>query len=139
MLRNKDKAIFASLNEIASAMRPISGKRVAAAITYKNITIIATNSYRSDPFAAKFATNCDAIYLHAETQVLKHAIKILTPKELRRSTLCVLRLKHPSGTNHKLCSGIARPCEGCQRAINEYKIGRVLFTTDHGTIEELYL
>ena len=136
-LSKQDRSVFAALAEIASGMHPVGRCRVAAAIKYKRTVVIDTNSYNTDPFQLKYSRDSDKICLHAEISALKSAAKLLLPKELQRSCMYVLRLKHPSGTKNPLIYGLAKPCSACERAIRDFGVGRVLFTTDFGGIERL--
>lgn len=131
-LSKQDRSIFNALAEIARDLKPVARARVVAALAYKNIIVIGSNTYKTDPFHVKYSNNKAAICLHAETQTIKNGSKLLTTKELRYSKLYILRLKYPSGTKTKLGYGLALPCEACQRAITEHGIRKVFYTTDNG-------
>lgn len=104
--------------------------KLAAMIVHKNIPVsIGFNSYKTDPFQAKFGKNELAICLHAEINAIKKSLNILSPKELKESSLFIARVK-----NYDRDTGIAKPCIGCQKAILEFNLKHVLWTTDDKNI-----
>ena len=108
-----------------------SGARLAAAIVYKNrIISVGVNQKRSHPFQAKYSVNEDAIFLHAETDTIRTALRHLTEKQLSKATLYVCRIKHENGPNTPLIWGMAKPCVGCQRAIATFDIKGVIYSEE---------
>jgi cytidine deaminase len=80
---------------------------------------------KTDPFQAKYSAKNECIYLHAEIHAIKNALKNIDVQELRKAKLVVLRKKG-------VAYGLAKPCEGCMRAIAEFGIKSVTYTTDYG-------
>jgi deoxycytidylate deaminase len=110
--------------------------RHAAAIIYRNrIIALGTNHFKTHPFQIKYRRRPDAIYLHAEVAAIKRAIWHLSEKEMRRAILISVRIKYDNQLNPRL--GISKPCEGCQRAIAEFGIRHVYYTTENQEIEML--
>lgn len=108
-----------------------SGARLAAAIVYKNqVVSVGVNQKKSHPFQAKYSTNEDAIFLHAETDTIRTALRHLTEKQLSKATLYVCRIKHEDGPNTPLIWGLAKPCVGCQRAIATFDIKGVVYSEE---------
>ena len=108
-----------------------SGARLAAAIVYKNqVVSVGVNQKKSHPFQAKYSTNEDAIFLHAETDTIRTALRHLTEKQLSKATLYVCRIKHEDGPNTPLIWGMAKPCVGCQRAIATFDIKGVVYSEE---------
>lgn len=99
--------------------------RMGAVITGKRGYIhgCGLNSRKSDPLAAKYGRHPDAIYPHAELAAIKDALQEIGVDELANCTLYVARVKK-DGT-----PALAKPCAGCQRAIMEFGIGNVVWTT----------
>lgn len=131
-LSKYDRSLFAALFDIAAGMNNDCGRprtRVVAALAYKNTIVIGQNSLKSDTFQAKYSANKDSIFLHAETAAIKNGLKVFNG-DLSRCKLFVLRAKYRSGTKTDLQCGLALPCNGCMKAIIEFKVGKVLFTTD---------
>lgn len=117
------------LSKIATNNDPVGGSRIAASIVYKNsIIAIGSNKIKTHPFQAKYGKNNLSIHLHAETDAIKNALKILTPKELTDSILYICRVKYIDETKRKLIFGLAKPCEGCFKAINTFGIKKVVYS-----------
>lgn len=128
--------IFNTLEVMAQDVTPVAAARIAAAVVYKGDVIsFGINEQKSDPFQAKYSKNALAIYRHAETSAIKKALKRLTPEELSRSTLHVCRVKY--NRKGKFIRGLARPCEGCQKAITKFNINNVYFSCDGPEIKRL--
>jgi tRNA(Arg) A34 adenosine deaminase TadA len=133
----RETAIFKILDRVAESVDPVSNARMAAAIIYRNdIVAIGTNKRKSHPFQRRFAKHDMAIYLHAEIDAIKNSMRHLSLSELARSRLYVTRLRYADSerdpTPDKLVRGLARPCEGCMRAIATFDIGHVCYSTDDG-------
>ena len=106
------------------------GARHASAITYKNqIISYGVNQNKSHPFHTKFSKNEDAIFLHAETDAIKNALRRLTEEELVKATLYVCRVKYShNGDDKWITWGLSKPCLGCQRAIATFGIENVIYS-----------
>lgn len=127
--------VFNTLTEIAIATPKVSNTRLAAAISVKNrIVSFGANSMKSSPFQKRYAKNEHHIFYHAEIAAIKNSLRHLEVHELRKATLYVCRIKTDHGKN--LIWANAKPCVGCFRAIVEFEIPRVLYTTEDG-IESL--
>lgn len=103
--------------------------RHAAAIIYRNrIVALGTNHFKTHPFQIKYRRTPDAIYLHAEVAAIKRATRHLSEKEMRRAVLISVRVKYDHDLTPRF--GMSKPCEGCQRAIVEFGIRQVYYTTE---------
>lgn len=123
------------LEKVAEGSEGHSHARLAAAIVKNNqIISIGTNRMKTDPFQARFGKNQHAIYLHAEIHAIKNALKTMSISDLAGSDLYICRIKRPFSTAKHYIRGLAKPCEGCARAIVEFGIRRVIYSTDesHG-------
>lgn len=130
--------MFRTLATVARSIEPVANARLSAAIVYKNeLVSIGTNRRKSHPFQKKFGKNSESIYMHAEISAIKEALKILTLQELSKSTLYICRMKFPSSVDKNMIYGLARPCEGCMRAIVEFKINKVIYSLDNDKYEIL--
>ena len=108
-----------------------SGARLAAAVVYKNQVItVGINRKKSHPFQARYSKNEDAIYLHAETDTIRAALRYLSEKQLSKSTLYVCRIKHENGPDSPIIWGLSKPCVGCQRAIATFDIKNVVYSEE---------
>lgn len=91
---------------------------------------------KSHPMAARFSKNDQAIFLHAEVAAIKNALREVEVEDLEKMELYICRVKKPKPFSKKWVWGLAKPCIGCQRAIAEFGLKRVVYTTDEtGTYE----
>ena len=81
-------------------------------------------------FQKRFAKNPDAIYLHAETNAIRNSLNHMPPADLQQATLYINRQKHPPHDTKAWVDGLAKPCAGCERAIIEFGLKRVVYTTE---------
>lgn len=110
---------------------PVRNYRLTSAIVYKNSIIsFGANSYKTDPFQAKWSKNDHAIHLHAEVNAIKNAIKRGGVDILKKSTLYIARVRSINGTGYE--RAMAKPCIGCRRCIAEFGIKNVVYTTNEG-------
>jgi len=119
-----------TLFKLASTIEKVGGARIAASLVLKNSVLsFGFNQRKTHPFQAKFGKNIDSIYLHAEVDAIKNALKSCSLDDLKNSVLYVARSK----TINKLqVSGLAKPCDGCMRAIANFNIKKVVYSTDDG-------
>jgi deoxycytidylate deaminase len=129
--------ILYTLAKVAEANDSETNVKFAAAIVKGNkIISIGFNSMKSHPLQARFGKNEEAIYFHAEIHAIKNALREITIDEFEKTDLYIARVKKPTSYTDKYVWGLAKPCEGCKRAINEFGIRNVVYTTDeHGQYE----
>lgn len=114
-----------------------SNFKLACAITWrKSILAFGMNSYKTDPFQAKFANKESKIYKHAEIDAIKRVKNRYGEDIFPECTLYIIRLRKPHKKSKEYIRGMARPCSGCMKAIQKYKIKKVVYTTDYW-IEEI--
>jgi deoxycytidylate deaminase len=122
---------FEFLKPIAEDVSPVRGARLSAMLVFKGkIVSIGVNQYKSHPFAAKYAKNKDAIYLHAEADCILKASRKLTEAEMKKATLYVCRVKYNASSNGKIIFGKAKPCDGCEDCIRAHGIKKVIYTEE---------
>lgn len=78
------------------------------------------NQLKSHPLQAKFGRNDRAIYLHAEIDAIVKATRL--GYWLEDATMYIARVLK-DGT-----PALAKPCEGCQRALMHFGIKDVIWT-----------
>lgn len=118
--------ILKDLQDIALASPKVSNFRLAAAIVYKHRAIAyGVNSYKTSPFQKKYRKNEHAIFLHAELAAITHALRHLTLDQLAKSKMIICRVNRTG-------LAMSKPCEGCQRALVEFGIRQVYYTTPNG-------
>lgn len=107
--------------------------KIAAAITNKRGHILTTgvNQIKTHPIMrqCQFYQDRDQINLHAESDAIRKALKVLGP-DLSSYRIHVLRLKrNPTGKTWWML-GNARPCEGCRKLIDKFGIQEIFWTQD---------
>lgn len=121
---------------IAARDHPSGGKaRLKAALYHRNkLLAMGQNSYqRTHPFQKRYGSNSDACYVHAEISAILNARR--AGVDTSRTTLYIARARL---INDQWQYGMARPCPGCERAIRDNGIRRVIFSLNesgYGTLD----
>lgn len=104
---------------------------MAAGVVYRN-TLIATgvNSYKSHPMMLQFGKNSESIFIHAEIDAIKNALRIITVQQLAKCDLYIMRVKREGVKNSPWIRASAMPCVGCQRAIVNFSLRNIYYTQD---------
>jgi deoxycytidylate deaminase len=124
---------FKILQKVAEAVEPVSRQRLSACLVYKNEIIgMGFNKKKSHPFQRKFSKHEEAIYLHAEIDAIKNALKNVDAETISKSTLYIMRVKYEDMNAKRFVRGLSKPCEGCARAIAQFGIKKVYYTTEEG-------
>lgn len=126
--------ILQKLMETANDVTPVRGSRMAAVLVDRKGRIVSEgqNKKKSHPFQGRFSKNEDAIFLHAETECILNYIKSKRDVErLPKHTMYVARARRTSN-GKTIIPGMAKPCEGCQRALATFGIEKVYYTTNEG-------
>ena len=130
MRNDRDSRIINNLFRLAQDIEPVKSSRLAACIILKNSVLgYGFSQMKSHPFQAEFAKNPDAIFLHAETDAIKNALKRASQDDVSKATLYIARAKIDHRTR-KWIYGMAKPCIGCARAIATFDISNVVYTLD---------
>ena len=125
------------LTAYALSNPPVGNARIGAAITLgKKIVSFGHNQFKSHPLQRRFGRNESSIYLHAEIDAIKNALRVCEVDDLRHCVLHVLRVKRaaPHGC---FIWGMAKPCLGCMRAIATFGIREVYYSVEPNRIEVL--
>lgn len=135
-MRKVKTEILHTLAKIAEANDSLSVRFASAIVMNNKIVSVGFNRMKSDPLQARYSKNSEAIYLHAEIHAIKSALRELSVEELSKTDIYIARVKRPKRESDTFVWGLAKPCCGCQRAIREFGIRRVIYTTDeHETYE----
>jgi deoxycytidylate deaminase len=128
---DKHTKFFKLLEKIATAVEPVASARLAAAVVLRGEVIsVGINQRKSHPFQSRFGKNEDAIYLHAETDAIKNALKNISQEDLAKASLYVMRVKYADENKKKTMWGLSKPCSGCARAIATFGIQNVYYSKD---------
>ena len=123
--------ILDMLTKVAIASDEDTATKLASAVVMRNkIISVGVNRNKSHPFQKKFGKNESAIFWHAEVDAIKTALKELDVDDLAKCDLYIARVKKPKPKTKEWVWGLAKPCCGCQRAIEAFGIRNVVYTTD---------
>lgn len=131
----KSSKIIDDLFILARDKEKVARAKVVAAAVYKGkVVSYGFNQYRTSWIQRRFASNSEAHYLHAETDAIRNAMKVIDGRNLQDITLYVVRSRKIGGKN---VLGNAKPCTGCHSCIKWAGIKRVYYSTDDATMERL--
>jgi len=129
----KPEKFWNILERVAIANEPAYRTRIAALLVHRNeIIAVGYNRTKSHPLAKRFQKHEEAVYLHAEIDCIKNALRVVDVDYLSKCTMYVLRVKHPDDDHKGFVRALAKPCCGCEMAIENFGIKKVYFTTDEG-------
>ena len=76
------------------------------------------------------------IFMHAEIDAIRNALRLITQEQLARCTLHIVRVKRPHNKSTLWRRALAKPCKGCERVIASFGIQDIKWTEDehHETI-----
>lgn len=127
--------IITNLEKVAMTCSPVGGARIASCITIRDeIISYGINRNKTHPFQKRYGRNPDAIYIHAEIDAIRNAIKQLESHDLSKCSIFIVRMKYDSAHKKNLIRGLAKPCRGCQSAISAFQVKQVFYTDDEGHI-----
>ena len=130
---NKHDRIMNVLRDVATQTDHDLRTKLAAALVFKNeIISIGVNQLKSHPYQKRFSKHEHAIFLHAEIASIIKALKNYDVDTISRCTLYVMRVKYIDGHNDTIIDGLAKPCDGCLKAITNLGIKKVCYSTEEG-------
>ncbi len=88
---------------------------------------VGYNQYKTHPLQAKFASNPQRIFLHAEIDAIVKALKHITPTALAQCSIHVARFKNYPKLG-MVGPGLSQPCTGCAGALAAFGIKDIVFT-----------
>lgn len=127
---DRDKKWLDMAVELAKSGDRVGGARIGAIIVVNNRAVaFGQNMNKSHPLQKRYGKNPDAIYQHAEINCIVNFLRKHSPDDLKRATLYVGRV------HGKLMEsiGLAKPCCGCNHAINQFGIKKVVYTIGDDT------
>lgn len=102
---------------------------VAAIVNRKTIVSFGFNQRKTHPLQAKYAKNEHAIFLHAEIDAIRKAMK--RGADLTKCDLYIMRTKHTGPKpGDPITTAMARPCAGCQEAIADMGFRAIYYSTE---------
>lgn len=133
--------IINQLFVMAQDTPPVSRARLAACIVYKReILAYGINQNKTHPLQQRYGKNPHTRLIHAETNAIHNALKRLSIEKLQQAVLYVARAKLDA--QGRWVYGLAKPCghpySGCTKAILDFGLKQVYYTTDAGSAEALF-
>ena len=119
-----------TLTKIAESNDGMRAKLAAAVVRGNYIISIGMNSMKTHPFQAKYGINSECIYMHAELAAIKNALREIDVTDFRYHNMYIVRVKRPFPNSNSFIYGLAKPCIGCMRAITEFGLNKIVFTTN---------
>lgn len=105
--------------------------KMSAGIVYRNRLIsYGINQYKTHPMMMNNAYRDGQIFLHAEVDAIKNALKKINTDDLSKCDLYVVRVKRPHRNSKSYVAAMAKPCEGCCSVINAFGINNIYYTMD---------
>lgn len=127
-ITRRHRKIVNTLVSVAKGVDPIGRSRHAAAVVRGNrIISLGYNRDITSPFQKLFGKNEDAVFVHAEIDAIKQALRNVTDQsyltaDLKGYDLYVVRLM----ANDSL--GSSKPCLGCQKAIVHFGFSNIYWS-----------
>lgn len=125
----RQNKILNELLKLAEDVVPVSRAKLCAAVVIKDeIIAYGINQKKTHPLQAEFAKTVEACFLHAEIDAIAKATKRIGKEDFKKATLYVARVKKTN--DGKYIRGLAKPCSGCQGAIEHYGFKDVVYTEE---------
>lgn len=124
---------FLNLASAASILSDVKRYQLGAVITKgTDVLAVGFNQEKSHPLQKKYnrerGVDSEWSFLHAEISALS---KVKNKKLLHGAVMYTSR-KFKCGSNAN-----ARPCAACMKAIHDFGIRQIIYTTDHGVASEI--
>ena len=130
-MNTKDSKIMEFLYRQAVDHYGCSGFKMVSAIVIKGkIISVGVNQKKTHPIQEIYGKNKDSIFLHSEIASIARSLNHLDKSDLSKSNLYTFRVKRPNNKSKRWVSGLAKPCIGCRRALIEFEIPRIIFSTE---------
>lgn len=109
--------------------------RMAAGVVYrKHLIATGVNRMKTHPLMMGEGYRKDQLFMHAEVDAIRNALRMISPKQLSQCELHIVRVKRPHNGSKKWVHGLAKPCPGCARTIASFDIEKVYWTGDESKI-----
>ena len=104
-------------------------KIVAMVVKRNNNISYGFNQRKTHTFQVQYNKNYHAVFVHAEIDAIKNALRKISVNDLSKCDLYVARSKYEEGKKEVLLPGLAKPCVGCQKAIVAFGFKNVFYTS----------
>ena len=108
--------------------------KMSAGIVYRrDLVATGVNSYKSHPLMTGPGYNSEQIFMHAEVDAVRNALRLMPQSDLAQCSIYVIRVKRLrdlTGWQY----GMAKPCRGCARVIASFGIEQLWWSEDREPI-----
>jgi len=101
---------------------------VASIVKNNKVVSFGFNSRKTHPQGKRFAKRVECESIHAEVSAIINAVKKLGSQDLSSCTLYIARSFKSGIGKPRDTQGLAKPCQGCQKAIGAFNISKVYYT-----------
>ena len=104
--------------------------KMSAGIVYRrHLVATGVNSYKTHPLMQSPGYHREQIYMHAEVDAIRNALRLVSQDQLTKSAIYIVRVKQKrEGKGYQF--GLAKPCRGCTRMIASFGIDSVWWSED---------
>lgn len=128
--------ILEELLEITQNLDRVSNASIAALLVVGKTPFMGFNQTKTHPMQSRYRKNPLQMGFHAEVHAISRAVAALGEDEVKNSktTLYITRGKFQHGPPESRfwIQGLARPCDGCSMAIDDFGINKVFYTLEVG-------
>lgn len=104
-------------------------KMAAGIVLKRHLISTGVNSYKTHPLMQSPGYHREQIYMHAEVDAIRNALRLISQDQLAKSTIYIVRVKRTRNSN-TYQYGLAKPCQGCARMIASFGIERMWWSLD---------
>jgi len=104
-------------------------KMSAGVVHRRDLVATGVNSYKSHPLMTGPGYNSEQIFMHAEVDAVRNALRLIPQSDLSQCAIYIIRVKRSrdlTGWQY----GMAKPCRGCARVITSFGIERLWWSED---------
>jgi len=136
-----NKRVLSMLTKLAIENPGLQNRfKLSAGVVYKkNLISTGVNSYKSHPMMKGPGYNPEQIFMHAEVDAIRNALRLIPQQEMEKTELYVVRVRRPCGNTKKWVYGMAKPCAGCMMTIASFNISKIFWTTDELEIDNNFI
>jgi len=104
-------------------------KMSAGVVHRRDLVATGDNSYKSHPLMTGPGYNSEQIFMHAEVDAVRNALRLIPQSDLSQCAIYIIRVKRSrdlTGWQY----GMAKPCRGCAGVITSFGIERLWWSED---------
>ena len=126
LFSRKIDRIIAKLFVDSISRKKVYRVSMQSCIVFNKVLIFGENKSKTSTLQNRYSSIPGRDYIHAEIDVINKAQRILSPYELSRSILIIVRYKKDA-TGLTYYHGKTKPCSGCSEAIRDNHISNIIY------------